>query len=59
MAFAPAAVPKLGEIAERHPRLRMIIDHMGLNSSLRGKSLEPSVVNTIKLARLPNVAVKV
>ncbi len=59
MAFAPAAVPKLGEIAERHPGLRMIIDHMGLNSSLRGKSLEPSVVNTIKLARLPNVAVKV
>ncbi len=46
MAFAPAAVPKLGEIAERHPGLRMIIDHMGLNSSLRGKSLEPSVVNT-------------
>ncbi|HLN86712.1 MAG TPA: amidohydrolase family protein, partial [Candidatus Limnocylindrales bacterium] len=30
MAFAPNAVPKLEEIAERHPGLRMIIDHMGL-----------------------------
>jgi predicted TIM-barrel fold metal-dependent hydrolase len=59
MAFAPNAVPKLGEIAERHPGLRMIIDHMGLSSALRGKSLEPAVASLIQLARLPNVAVKV
>jgi predicted TIM-barrel fold metal-dependent hydrolase len=59
MAFAPHNVPKLGEIAERHPGLRMIIDHMGLNSALRGKPLGPSVDEVIKIARLPNVAVKV
>jgi predicted TIM-barrel fold metal-dependent hydrolase len=59
MAFAPHAVPKLGEIAERHPGLRMIIDHMGLSSSLRGKPLGPAVDDVIKMARLPNVAVKV
>jgi L-fuconolactonase len=59
MAFAPNAVPKLGKIAERHPELRMIIDHMGLSSALRGKSLEPAVADIIKLARLKNVAVKV
>ena len=59
MAFAPNAVPQLDEIAERHPGLRMIIDHMGLSSALRGKSLEPAVANIIKLARLKNVAVKV
>ena len=59
MAFAPNTVPKLGEIAERHPGLRMIVDHMGLSSTLRGKSLEPAVANVIKLARLKNVAVKV
>lgn len=58
MAFAPHSVPKLGDIAERHPGLRLIIDHMGLSSALRGKSLEPAVAETIKLARLPNVAVK-
>jgi L-fuconolactonase len=59
MAFAPRNVPKLQEIAERHPGLRMIIDHMGLNSNLRGKSLELAVANTLKFARLPNAAVKV
>ena len=59
MAFAPQAVPKLGAIAERHPGLRLIIDHMGLSSSLRGKPLGPAVDNLLKLARLKNVAVKV
>jgi len=59
MAFAPEAVPKLGEIAERHPGLRLIIDHMGLSSALRGKPLDSAVENLLKLARLKNVAVKV
>ena len=59
MAFAPNDVPKLLEVAERHPGLRMIVDHMGLSSALRGKSLEPAVTEVIKFARLKNVAVKV
>ena len=59
MAFAPNSVAKLSDVAERHPGLRLIIDHMGLSSALRGKSLEPAVANVIKLARLKNVAVKV
>ena len=59
MAFAPDAVPKLGEIAKRHPGLRLIVDHMGLSSALRGKPLGPAVDNLLKLAPLPNVAVKV
>jgi L-fuconolactonase len=59
MAFAPQAVPKLGEVAERHPGLRLIIDHMGLSSALRGKPLDGAVDNLLKLAHLKNVAVKV
>jgi predicted TIM-barrel fold metal-dependent hydrolase len=59
MTFAPNNVPKLLEVAEQHPGLRMIIDHMGLSSALRGKSLEPAIANTLKFARLRNVAVKV
>ena len=59
MAFAPHAVAKLGAIAERHPGLRLIIDHLGLSSALRGKTLEPGVDEVIKLARLPNLAAKV
>jgi L-fuconolactonase len=59
MAFAPHAVSKLGEIAEGHPALRLIIDHMGLSSTLRGKPLDVAIDNLCKLARLKNVAVKV
>ena len=59
MAFAPQAVPKLGEIAERHPGLRLIVDHMGLSSALRGKPLDGAIDNLVKLAQLKNVAVKV
>ena len=59
MAFAPHAVSKLGEIAERHPGLRLIVDHMGLSSELKGKPLGSAVDNVINLARLANVAVKV
>jgi L-fuconolactonase len=59
MAFAPHAVLKLGEIAERHPQLRLIVDHMGLSSALKGKSLDGSVDHLLKLAPLENVAVKV
>lgn len=58
MAFAPQAVPKLGEIATRHPGLRLIIDHMGLGSELKGKDLGPAVEALSKLARSSNVAVK-
>ena len=58
MALAPHALPQLAEIAARHPGLRLCIDHMGLNSSLIGKPLSPIVDGLIKLAALPNVAVK-
>ncbi len=58
MVFAPHAVPKLGEIAERHPGLRMIVDHMGLSTALKGKPLDPAVETLVKLARLSNIAVK-
>jgi predicted TIM-barrel fold metal-dependent hydrolase len=59
MAMAPNNVPKLGAIAERHPGLRLVIDHMGLNTDMRGNSLEPAVDNVVRLARLKNVGVKV
>jgi L-fuconolactonase len=59
MAFAPHAVLKLGEISQRHPGLRLIIDHMGLSTALRGKPLDGAVDNLCKLAYLKNVAVKV
>jgi L-fuconolactonase len=58
MIFAPFAVEKIGEIAERHRGLRVIVDHMGLNVRWRGKDLSPGVDLLLKFARLKNVAVK-
>jgi len=58
MVFSPFAVEKIGEIAERHAGLRVIIDHMGLNVKWKGKDLAPGVDVVLKFARLPNVAVK-
>jgi predicted TIM-barrel fold metal-dependent hydrolase len=58
MAFAPDAVERLGAVAESHPGLRLIIDHMGLSTALRGKSLQPAVDKLLPLAHLSNVAVK-
>lgn len=58
MIFAPFAAAKIGAIAERHPGLRVIVDHMGLNVQWKGKELGPGVDVVLKFARLPNVAVK-
>ena len=43
MIFAPFAVAAIGKIARRHPGLRVIVDHMGLNVQWRGKDLSPGV----------------
>ena len=59
MIFAPFAVAAIGKIAERHPGLRVIVDHMGLNVQWKGKDLTPGVDLLLTFARLPNVAVKV
>jgi predicted TIM-barrel fold metal-dependent hydrolase len=58
MVFAPQAVPKLGAIAAAHPGMRMIIDHMGLSTELKGQPLGPAVEAVINLARFNNVGVK-
>ena len=58
MIFAPFAVAKIGAIAERHPGLRVIVDHMGLNVQWKGKDLGPGIDVLVKFARMKNVGVK-
>lgn len=58
MIFAPFAVKKIGEIAARHPGLRVIVDHMGLNVQWKGKHLGPGIDVVLGFAPMPNVAVK-
>jgi predicted TIM-barrel fold metal-dependent hydrolase len=52
-------LPTVGEIAQRHPGLRLIVDHMG---ALRGNKGDAAFVNfpqLVALAKHPNIAVKV
>ena len=58
MIFAPFAVAKIGAIAERHPGLRVIVDHMGLNVQWKGKDLGPGIDVLVNFARMKNVGVK-
>jgi predicted TIM-barrel fold metal-dependent hydrolase len=47
------------KIAERHPRLPLIIDHMGIASqTLQEKKMAEAVEQSVALAKYPNVSVK-
>ncbi|MBR1146841.1 amidohydrolase [Bradyrhizobium sp. AUGA SZCCT0431] len=51
-------LPKFREIAERHPGLKMILDHCGLNRHGRDAEAFVHLDELLALAQLPNVAVK-
>jgi predicted TIM-barrel fold metal-dependent hydrolase len=49
----------LGAVAERHPQLQLIIDHMGVGSAaVRAKIVPQVIAVTASLAKHPNVSVK-
>ncbi len=59
MIFAPDAPEQIGRIACDHPRLRLIVDHMGL--ATRGpefKRVGPRIDIIAPFSKYPNVAVK-
>ncbi len=46
-------------IAERHPQLVLIIDHMGVSSqTVRNKAVPAAIDQSVALAKYPNVSVK-
>lgn len=48
-----------GRIAERHPQLSLIIDHMGVSSAiLRSGKMPDAIAQSAALAKYPNVSVK-
>lgn len=51
-------LPAFRGIAERHPELRLIIDHLGLVRSARDDEAFANLGELLPLAGLPNVAVK-
>jgi L-fuconolactonase len=59
MVHAPERLAILGKIAERHPRLRIIIDHMGFARANVDDETIAGAERVIALARHSNVYVKV
>ena len=54
-------IPVFGKIAERHPGLKMHIDHIGRGggrTALKDDAVYADLAEMLALARLPNVAVK-
>jgi predicted TIM-barrel fold metal-dependent hydrolase len=58
MVFVPGSVPKMGEIAKRHPGLRLVLDHLALGLGVKDEGIGPALEPVMALAQYPNVAVK-
>jgi len=56
MMNVPTVLPEVGQVAARHPNLRIIIDHMGRLRGMKDATLR--LDKTIALAKYPNVHVK-
>jgi predicted TIM-barrel fold metal-dependent hydrolase len=59
MVHAPERMAKLAEIAERHPGLTLIVDHMGFARQTRDGEAPAGAERMVALAKYPNVFVKV
>jgi len=59
MFLAPGNMPKFAAIAERHPGLPLIVDHMSLTADIaQGRTIAKAIDDLVPLARYPNVSVK-
>src|SRR5213594_550906 len=57
MCFAPGRTAVFGKIAERHPQLTLIIDHLGVNMAMANEGkLDEAIGDTVALAKYPNVS---
>ena len=55
MFLAPGLLPDFARIAERHPQLALIVDHVAMNPSI---PIAQAATDTIALVKYPNVSVK-
>lgn len=61
MFLASEQGPYFARVAERHPGLQLIVDHMGLSTSVqavREGKFDGPISHTLSLAKYPNVSVK-
>jgi L-fuconolactonase len=59
MVHAPDGLPELAEIAQRHPGLTLIVDHMGFGRETMDANAPAGAARIAALARCRNVYVKV
>lgn len=60
MFLTTGATHRFARIAERHPELVLIIDHMGVSSqTIRNNAVADAIEQSLALAKYPNVSVKV
>ena len=59
MFFAPGQVSRFAAIAERHPQLTLIMDHICLTAPMvKDNTLGEAVDQAVALAKFPNISVK-
>lgn len=51
-------LPLFRRTAERHPGLKLVVDHLGLTRGGKGEAAFATLPELLPLARLPNVAIK-
>lgn len=51
-------LPLFGQIAERHPQLKLIVDHLGLVRSAQDEAAFAELEQLLALAKHPNIAIK-
>ncbi len=56
--LAHSFLPTVGEVAERHPGLRLLIDHLGASPHEKDDKAFETLPELVALAKYPNVAVK-
>jgi predicted TIM-barrel fold metal-dependent hydrolase len=59
MVHAPDDLPRIAAIADRHPGLTLIVDHMGFARETMDANAPAGAARVAALARCPNVSVKV
>jgi predicted TIM-barrel fold metal-dependent hydrolase len=59
MFFASGRTLMFARIAERHPQLTLIVDHMGVNAVMaKEKTIPAGIDQAVALAKYPNVSIK-
>jgi L-fuconolactonase len=58
MVSIPGLLPELGRLAERHPGMRFVIDHLALVRDAKDEAAFGDLANLVALAKHPNIAAK-